>query len=264
MTLHVTDDAFARVALLPTADDQISSLDSGEQSFRNSRAAPVPSTHSRSSRSAKRTGDVVIGVGMCLLTSVVVLMLMVGSAISFRAMPLFAQSRIEKHGRRFRILKIRSLPTSAPTDAGKLEVNGLRTTGFGHFIRRTHLDELPQLWLVLGGRMSLVGPRPAIPCLMGQFAVDHLCSRSSLRPGCTGLWQISPSILGEIYDGSEYDLFYAEQMCGRLDLWILWHTGLQAVGGSTKTLADIPLWACANPSRAAFQRGWTRNLSHVG
>jgi lipopolysaccharide/colanic/teichoic acid biosynthesis glycosyltransferase len=233
-------------------------VDLTSRPFHSSGTARVPSIQSRSSQTAKRTGDLVIGTIMCILTSVLVVGLMVGSAISFKAMPFFTQARIGKRGRSFRIVKIRSLPASAPSDADKYQLKVVRNTGFGRFIRGSHLDELPQLWLVVRGRMSLVGPRPDMPHIVGRFGEAHSVARAAVRPGCTGLWQVSPATEGMIYEAPEYDLFYAEQMCGRLDLWILWRTVLQFAGGSTKTLDEVPRWACAHPSRAGFQRHWSR------
>jgi lipopolysaccharide/colanic/teichoic acid biosynthesis glycosyltransferase len=233
---------------------QAANIDELEESFHDARAAREMSIQSWSAHIAKRTGDLVIGTIMCLLTSVVVVGLMVGSAISFKAMPLFRQPRIGKRGKRFLMVKIRSLPSSAPTQADKYQLKAVHNTAFGRFIRGTHLDELPQLWLVLRGRMSLVGPRPDMPRILGRFGEAHRTSRATLRPGCTGLWQVSPATSGMIYEAPEYDLFYAQQMCVRLDMWILWQTLLQVAGGSTKTLDDVPLWACAYPSRAAQQR----------
>ena len=248
-------DVVERPGALTAVVDQVREIYAQlEISAAESRTAFAVRGRSLPSRIVKRTVDLVAGTILCLLTSVVVLGLMVGAAISFKAMPLFAQQRVGRYGRQFRMLKIRSLPTQAPTDVDKYQLEGVLTSGFGRFIRATHLDELPQLWLVLCGRMSLVGPRPDMPSILSRFDQDHLSSRSPLCPGCTGLWQISPAIVGMIYEAPEYDLFYAEQMCVRLDLWILWHTVLQRFGGSKQTLDDVPRWVCAHPVQVAFQR----------
>jgi lipopolysaccharide/colanic/teichoic acid biosynthesis glycosyltransferase len=249
MSAQMTDQTVGRIAVLPRVSD---------------RAAGMVSIRSWSLNIAKRTVDLAIGTIMCLLTSVFVLALMAGAVISFKTKPLFTQPRIGKDGSRFQMIKIRSLPASAPTEADKYQLKAVGTTRFGRFVRGTHLDELPQLWLVLRGRMSLVGPRPEMPRIIGRFNADHLASRSALRPGCTGLWQISPATDGMIYEAPEYDLFYAEQMCGRLDLWILWHTVMQVVGGPAKTLDDVPHWAYAHPAVAAFRSSQARYAARAG
>ena len=250
-------DVAERPGALTAVVDQVREIYAQfDRSATDSRTMLAVPGRSLPARVLKRTVDLVAGAILCLLTSVIVGGLLVGAAISFKARPLFTQQRVGRHGRQFRMVKIRSLPTRAPSDVDKYHLETVLTSRFGRFIRATHLDELPQLWLVLYGRMSLVGPRPDMPCILGRFDQDHLTTRSLLSPGCTGLWQISPAIDGMIYEAPEYDLFYAEQMCVRLDLWIMWHTVLQRFGGSRQTLDDVPRWVCAHPFQVAFQRSF--------
>jgi len=163
------------------------------------------------------------------------------SAVTFRAWPFFRQERVGLGGRRFSIVKIRSLPVDTASTAAKHELVAMQNARFGRFIRRTHLDELPQLWLVLTGHMALVGPRPEMPALAARFSPAFARARATRRPGCTGLWQLSPAASGLIGDAPEYDLFYVEHANARLDCWILWRTVVQFGRPSAGvTLGDVP------------------------
>jgi lipopolysaccharide/colanic/teichoic acid biosynthesis glycosyltransferase len=250
--LHFTSDSSVLLgSVAPTFD--VLAVDEPGQPFLETHDTAV-STRSSPSRFAKRTFDVVVGAGMCLLTSLIVLALMLAAVWSFKANPLFVQARIGRRGKRFSVIKVRSLPASAPREADKYQLNAVQTSRFGRFIRSSHIDELPQLWLVVRGRMSLVGPRPDMPSVQDRFSAGHLAARALVRPGCTGLWQVSPATSEMIYEAPEYDLFYAEQMCARLDLWILWHTAMQMLGGATQTLNDVPRWAYAHPGSMGLWR----------
>ena len=199
-----------------------------------------------SARIAKRSIDLVVGSVLCLLSLVVAVALMVGSMLSFRANPLFVQTRVGRYRKHFRVIKIRSLPTATHAYTDKYSLRSEPTTGFGSFIRATHLDEIPQLWLVLIGRMSLVGPRPEMANLADLFVPHQAQARSPFRPGCTGLWQLSHHSGGLMSESPEYDLFYAEHQSALLDLWILWRTVKQiAFRGASISLADVPARLCA-------------------
>jgi lipopolysaccharide/colanic/teichoic acid biosynthesis glycosyltransferase len=195
--------------------------------------------------------DLLVGGLLLLVTLPIALVLAVGSVLTFRAWPIFTQQRLGRCGRPFLFAKIRSLPPSAPKYANKYEIRRLSKTRFGRFIRSTHLDELPQLFLVLSGRMSLVGPRPEMEAVAATFDPEFVVRRLQLRPGCTGLWQISVKADHLIGECPEYDLFYAEHCCIRLDLWILWRTAVQLLPGVEPiALEDIPRWVLPRPNDA--------------
>lgn len=174
----------------------------------------------------KRTFDLVVGSLLAVAVVPVVVVLAVHSAISFRAWPFFVQDRLGRDGRTFRILKLRSLPVSTPRYADKHQLVGISTTRLGRFLRAHHLDELPQLFLVPLGKMSLVGPRPEMPTLTATSDADFVALRSQVRPGCTGLWQVGAHSHLLIAEAPEYDLFYIHHRGFGLDLWILWRTVL--------------------------------------
>ena len=156
----------------------------------------------------KRLFDIIVGTLVSIPLLLVILVLAVGSAISFHAWPLFVQNRVGRNGELFRFIKIRSLPSNAPTEADKYELQEVENTGWGRFLRRYHLDEFPQFWLVVTGKMSLVGPRPEMPSLSATFDQDFVAERTTVRPGCTGLWQVSAAKNRLIGEAPQYDLHY--------------------------------------------------------
>lgn len=190
----------------------------------------------------KRLVDVVVGVVASVVTLPIVVVLMLWSAVSFRARPWFVQERVGRGGRLFRMVKVRSLPTTVGDHIDKYELRQHHTTRFGSFIRRYHLDELPQLWLVASGSMSLVGPRPEMPHLAERFGADQCASRDRFRPGCVGLWQVSEHNDGLMHEHPEYDIVYAANQGLSLDLYLLWRTLLLEVAGKRLQLSSLPRW----------------------
>lgn len=175
-------------------------------------------------RVGKRVLDLLVGVPLALLALPFVAVLAVGSAITLRAWPLFVQRRVGRGGREFPFVKLRTLPTSAPSAVDKYHLDGVRIPAFCRFLRHRHLDELPQLLLVPIGWMSLVGPRPDMPKVLAHYPAELAEARSCVRPGCTGLWQVSTSVSKLIYEAPEYDVAYVLRGSVRLDLWILVRT----------------------------------------
>ena len=153
------------------------------------------------------------------------------------------QHRVGRNGTPFLFIKVRTLPVDTPSYIDKHQLDRTRIPAFCRLLRRLHLDELPQLALVLMGRMSLVGPRPEMACLHDDLPADFAELRTSVRPGCTGLWQISEGCTGLIASTPEYDSYYLEQRNLRLDLWVLGRTALKMAGISDPiTFDDVPSW----------------------
>jgi lipopolysaccharide/colanic/teichoic acid biosynthesis glycosyltransferase len=105
-------------------------------------------------------------------------------------------------------MKVRSLPVAVPSDIDKYELRDQPSSRWGRFIRGRHLDEFPQCWLLVSGRMSLVGPRPEMPALSATYDPGFVAARLQIRPGITGPWQISPDSAGLIGESPQYDLWY--------------------------------------------------------
>ena len=193
---------------------------------------------------AKRASDLLIASVLLVLTLPIVLVAAVGSAVVLRAWPFFVQRRVGLDGRSFRFVKIRTLPTDTPAYLLKNELRVEDLPRFTRALRRLHFDELPQLFLVLAGRMSLVGPRPEMVEFHERLDLDFALDRTAVRPGCTGLWQIGEACAGLLGDAPQYDRFYLRHQSLRLDAWILWRTTLMMLGvGPLVRLAEVPDWA---------------------
>lgn len=191
---------------------------------------------------AKRIFDLTAGVALSIVTAPIILLLAVGSAVSFRAWPLFVQDRIGRGGCLFKFVKVRSLPTSTPPGADKYAIAHSTNTRWGRIIRGTHLDELPQCWLVVTGRMSLVGPRPEMPELAATFDAAFVTERLTVRPGVTGPWQVSTASKGLIGEAPEFDRLYLTHAGPRFDAWIIFRTIGTFVGLRPLPLERFPKW----------------------
>jgi lipopolysaccharide/colanic/teichoic acid biosynthesis glycosyltransferase len=202
---------------------------------------------------AKRAFDVSIGVVLVLLTLPVMVACTIGAAIAHRANPFFVQTRVGRGGRPFRVVKIRTLPPEAPRYADKYAIGAIPIPRFTALLRQLHLDELPQLLLVVTGRMSLVGPRPEMQGLHDRLDADFAAERSSVRPGCTGLWQVGTGCQGLIGESPEFDQHYLRFGTFRLDLWILVRTVGMFTGRHRPlaSITDIPAWTGAGLARPA-------------
>lgn len=149
----------------------------------------------------------------------------------------YSQIRIGRYGAPFRIWKFRSMYNGSDKRTGFTQVNDARVTGFGRFIRKTHLDEIPQLWNILKGDMSLVGPRPEVPKLVEKFteAIPYYPRRHKVRPGLTGWWQVNVhnygETLDEIHSRLAHDFYYIENISFRLDLEIIIRTAVKVLKG---------------------------------
>ena len=105
-----------------------------------------------------------------------------------------------------------------------------RITKIGKFLRRTSLDELPQLFNVLTGDMSMVGPRPEMPFIVDTYSAI-VKERLKVKPGITGMWQISADRAKQIHDNIDYDLYYIENFSPILDIVIMVRTVFMAIKG---------------------------------
>jgi len=187
----------------------------------------------------KRMVEASLALLLLLLVLPVLAVCVVGSAIALRAWPFFAHVRVGRDGRRFRIYKIRTLPVGTSPYADKYDLCVVQSPPFTRALRRLHLDELPQLWLVVTGKMALVGPRPEMQFLHDRMDPVFAAERTSIRPGCTGLWQISECSTGLIDEAPEYDRFYVRHRTLRLDLWILLRTVLLLLPVGTPRLVRL-------------------------
>lgn len=180
---------------------------------------------------AKRPYDLVFAGIVILfgLPALLVVSLMV--ALDSPGPIFFRQTRVGLRGKPFRMFKVRTMHTHAPkygfSPKGSEDP---RITRVGRILRRTSLDELPQLINVLRGEMSLVGPRPEMPFIVEQYT-EMQKQRLAVRPGITGLWQLSADRSELIHENIQYDLYYISNRSFFMDCAILIHTLLFAMRG---------------------------------
>ncbi len=185
----------------------------------------------------KRVVDIVGSSLLIILTSPIMLAAAIGVRISSPGPIFFRQKRVGKMGRRFTMIKFRSMRVNADSNSAWSTGNDPRKTKFGAFIRRTAIDELPQLFNVFMGSMSLVGPRPEIPVFVNHFReiIPLYMVKHYVKPGITGLAQIKgfrgdTSIEARIHE----DIKYIEHWSLGLDLYILFKTPFKAINKSER------------------------------
>lgn len=182
----------------------------------------------------KRIFDVVAVLFIAPVAIIAIFAAALISAIVFRAQPFFVQRRRGAHGEMFRVIKIRSLPTDFGRNFGKHQMTSVKLHWFSKLIRSSHVDELPQLWNVLRGQMSVVGPRPMIDEVLERLPDESVANRLQARPGMTGIWQVST--MGEL----------SLDLCPQLDEWYVAH-------GSAKVDVRVLLWTVSTALRGTRQ-----------
>jgi len=173
-------------------------------------------------RYGKRIFDFVVSAVALLLLSPLLVVLAVLVRILLGGPILFRQQRAGRHKQAFTIVKFRTM-TNACDAEGKLLSDSVRLTRFGRFLRATSLDELPELWNILVGDMSLVGPRPLLLRYNGSYS-ERESSRFEVLPGLTGWAQINGRNTLAWDDRLELDVHYVENCTWMLDINILFRT----------------------------------------
>jgi lipopolysaccharide/colanic/teichoic acid biosynthesis glycosyltransferase len=170
----------------------------------------------------KRLLDLVIGVVGAVLTGPAVAVLALAIRIESPGHPIYRQTRVGKDGRLFSIYKLRTMVRGAEfTGAGlAIQEGDDRITRIGTFLRRYSLDELPNLWNVVRGEMSIVGPRPTIPIQVEQYTA-HQRRRLEVKPGITGWAQVNGRASLPWAERIELDIWYVDHHSLWLDLKIL-------------------------------------------
>lgn len=169
----------------------------------------------------KRLFDLLVGTFALCVALPVIAMLAVLVKIDSPGSALYAGERVGRHERPFRMWKIRSMCVGADSGAWFTSPNDERVTRIGRFIRRTSLDELPNLLNVLTGQMSLVGPRPAAFAQLAAYSAAERAQRAAARPGLTGLAQVMGRSDLTAKESTAYDLQYVRDCSLLLDLRIL-------------------------------------------
>jgi len=204
----------------------------------------------------KRGIDIIGGLALSLVCLPLCLIIAVAVKATSKGPILFRQKRVGQHGRQFVFLKFRSMFADNDNNVHKEFVTKLirsendakeagssngtvykltsdkRITPIGRFLRRTSLDELPQFWNVIIGDMSLVGPRPPIPYELAAYQTWHRRRLLEVKPGITGLWQVTARSKVDFDEMVRLDLRYATAWTPWLDLKILIRTPLAVIKGA--------------------------------
>lgn len=187
----------------------------------------------------KRLTDLVVASVALVLLLPVMLLLVLLVRLWLGSPVIFAQVRPGRQGHPFRMLKLRTM-TNARDAQGYLLPDGQRLTPFGRFLRSTSLDELPELWNVLRGEMSLVGPRPLLMEYLDLYTPEQ-ARRHEVRPGITGWAQVNGRNALSWEERFALDVWYVDNRSPALDIKILWMTvatvltrrGINAKGHAT-------------------------------
>jgi lipopolysaccharide/colanic/teichoic acid biosynthesis glycosyltransferase len=186
---------------------------------------------------AKRSLDLALAAILLVVSSPVMLVCMALVKLTSSGPAIYKQTRLGRGRRPFTIYKIRTMANNneAATGARWATVNDPRITTIGRFLRASHLDELPQLWNIVRGEMSLVGPRPERPEFISklELSIDNYAERMQVRPGVTGLAQVHlpPDVdLESVRRKLVYDRYYVANATLWLDLRLLIVTGMYILG----------------------------------
>lgn len=179
-------------------------------------------------RAIKRSLDVFLSLFGLVVFAPLMAMIAVAVKLSSKGPAILKQTRVGMKGRCFTMYKFRSMRQDAEVKSGPIWAteDDPRVTAVGKFLRKSHLDELPQLFNVLKGEMSFVGPRPERPYFVQEFrkAIPHYERRHCTKPGITGLAQVKrgyDQTIGDVKKKVRYDVLYIQKMCPFLDVKLI-------------------------------------------
>jgi exopolysaccharide biosynthesis polyprenyl glycosylphosphotransferase len=197
-------------------------------------------------RRLKRLTDVFASFVLLAAASPVLLLATLAVKLTSRGPVLFEQERVGLSGRPFTVLKLRTMREDAEKLTGPVwsSENDPRITPVGRYLRKFRIDELPQLWNVLRGDMSLVGPRPERPVFVQKLsdAIPHYAERLLVRPGITGWAQVKAPYAASVSDSArklQFDLYYTKNLSFSLDLFIFLLTARTVLFGREREQGGI-------------------------
>jgi len=195
---------------------------------------PMPSWE----KGTKRLFDIVFSLTILAIMAPIMIIVAVLVRISSKGPAVFAQERVGRFGKPYIMFKFRTMVADAEKATGPVwaQENDPRITTLGRWLRKTRIDELPQLFNVLRGEMSFVGPRPERAHFVDQFKkqIPLYTRRLNVRPGITGWAQVKwkyDASLEDVKEKTKYDLFYVENMSLRMDFKILFNTIMTVITG---------------------------------
>ena len=180
----------------------------------------------------RRAIDIVVSAGVLLAASPLLALAALAIRLESRGGVIYRQPRAGLHGHVFEVYKLRTMVQGAEHVGAGLAINqdDPRVTRVGELLRRSSLDELPNLWNVLRGEMSLIGPRPTLPVQVEQYS-QRQRGRLAVKPGITGWAQVNGRAALPWPERIELDLYYIEHRSLALDVRILWRTLAIVLGG---------------------------------
>jgi lipopolysaccharide/colanic/teichoic acid biosynthesis glycosyltransferase len=180
----------------------------------------------------RRAFDIVIAGSALVFFAPVLLVAIVAIRLESPGSPIYRQRRVGRNGEEFDVLKLRTMVTGAEHIGAGMAIDegDTRITRVGGFLRRTSLDEIPNLINVLRGDMAIIGPRPTIPVQVAQYS-ERQQGRLAVKPGLTGWAQVNGRAALPWPDRIELDLWYIEHRSWRLDIQILLRTARMVLGG---------------------------------
>lgn len=195
---------------------------------------PMPSWE----KVTKRLFDIVFSLAILVLTAPIMIVVALLVRMTSKGPAIFAQERVGRFGKPYVMYKFRTMVADAEKSTGPVwaKENDPRITPLGRWLRKTRIDELPQLFNVLKGEMSFVGPRPERAHFVEQFKrqIPLYTRRLNVRPGITGWAQVKwkyDASLEDVKEKTKYDLFYVENMSLRMDFKILFNTIMTVITG---------------------------------
>jgi lipopolysaccharide/colanic/teichoic acid biosynthesis glycosyltransferase len=214
-------------------------------------------TASRVYLSFKVAAEWLLALALCVLTAPLVALLAGLVKLTSPGPALYLQTRLGRGGRSYKICKLRTMAHNCEASTGAVWAtkDDVRITPLGRILRMTHMDELPQLWNVLKGEMSLIGPRPERPEMVCRIEreLPRYRERLQVRPGVTGLAQMrlpADTDLESVRRKLEHDLYYIQNVSFMMDLRIAVCTAFYFVGAAAEAVCD----AAVGPYAAALKR----------
>jgi lipopolysaccharide/colanic/teichoic acid biosynthesis glycosyltransferase len=212
-------------------------------------SATIPASRQRLRSRVKRALDLVLATTGLIVLSPALAVIAVAIRVTMGRPVLFRQTRPGLHGRPFVIVKLRTMRDPVDRDGHELPISA-RVTKLGAFLRRTSLDEVTELWNVVKGDMSLVGPRPLMMEYLPRYSVEQN-RRHDVLPGITGLAQVRGRHVVGWDERFALDVWYVDHWSLRLDFEILLATFGQVVAGQAvpdQTASDFYFSGAAEPS----------------
>jgi lipopolysaccharide/colanic/teichoic acid biosynthesis glycosyltransferase len=208
--------------------------------------------------------DASLAIFLLVLTSPIILLGVLLIKVTSRGPAFYRQVRVGRDGQVFMLFKLRTMNNDAEAISGPIwsTPNDSRITLIGHFLRQTHIDEFPQLWNVVRGEMSLVGPRPERPEFVAKldWEIPHYRERLRIKPGITGLAQLrlpADTSIESVRCKVVHDIFYVHHLNPILDLTLLVLTAARL----TSELFGFCVNSFILPSGEKIQRGFRRAVA---